>query len=308
VIDLTTDLARDSHAARLARSVPETGVARHAACNPHVMRGWLLGAVMLTCCDGSRRADPARSSAPPAVHPRAAQADQVAPQDGPLRLETFQPPKGPPTFVLRGGQRGPGRLVFLHGMCGHGLGYAQAFPRAAAAHGTLIAPQGDVSCGGPWSQWSADVRELDRRITEAFSSLGLAEGPPIWVMGLSQGATRAVELARKWPTRYTHLVAIAAPTPTSPSGLRQLRAAVFMAGDRDRRDLMLQSQRALGGAGIPSLFLVMPEAPHGSLGREPEQTMATALTFLNQQSTGAEGEVLQSGEKSAAPRDGISKK
>ncbi len=200
-----------------------------------------------------------------------------------MRFETFRPAKGAETFVLRGGTRGPGRLVFLHGMCGHGLGYAQAFVRAAAEHGTLIAPQGDVSCGGPWSKWSGDLVELDRRIGEAFAFAGHAdETRGIWVLGMSQGATRAEALARKWPERYTHVVAMAAPNAVSPGGLKNLAAAVLMAGDRDRRDLMKQSERSLRAVGVPSLFLLIPEATHGSMGKTPEATMAAALAFLSE--------------------------
>lgn len=184
---------------------------------------------------------------------------------------------------MRGGPRGSGLLVFLHGMCGHGLGYAQAFQRAAAQHGTLIAPQGDVSCGGPWAKWSGDLVDLDRRIAEAFASTGRTDPlSGIWVLGMSQGATRAEALARRWPERYTHLVAMAGPSAVSPNGLKQLGAAVLMAGDRDRRDLMQQSERSLRAAGVPSLFLLIPEAPHGSMGREPEITMGTALKYLSE--------------------------
>lgn len=199
-------------------------------------------------------------------------------------METFQPADGPPTFVLRGGPRGPGHLVFLHGMCGHGLGYAQAFQFAAARRGTLIAPQGDISCGGPWSKWSADVDALDRRIAEAFGENAPLQG--VWVLGVSQGATRAAALARKWPERYTHLVAMAAPAAIRAGDLKQLRAAVLMAGDRDRRDLMRQSERNLRASGVPALFLLIPEASHGSMGRAPEETMDAALGFLEKHAGG----------------------
>jgi pimeloyl-ACP methyl ester carboxylesterase len=249
------------------------------------MRWLLLLGLVGSGCDGARRPSPtpAAVSEPSATLPAQAKtkAAGAESEDGPLRVETFQPASGPPTFVLRG-PRGAGRIVFLHGMCGHGLGYAQAFPRAAAAHGTLIAPQADVSCGGPWSKWSANLVDLDRRIAEAFAFAGRAEPlRDVWVIGLSQGATRAADLARKWPERYTHLVGIAAPTAIRVGELRGLRAAVMMAGDRDRRDVMQQSQRALRTTGVPALFLLMPEAPHGSLGRAPETTMAEALTFLS---------------------------
>jgi len=37
---------------------------------------------------------------------------------GPVRMGVLDPQATPPTFVMYGGPRGPGRLVFLHGMCG----------------------------------------------------------------------------------------------------------------------------------------------------------------------------------------------
>ena len=123
-------------------------------------------------------------------------------------MEALNRSETPPTFVLRGEPRGKARLVFLHGMCGHALGYAQSFQWSAAKKGTLVAPQGDQQCGkGPWAMWSGDIAALDRRIVEAFLALGHADPiDDIALMGYSQGATRAEALARKWPERYTRLV------------------------------------------------------------------------------------------------------
>jgi predicted esterase len=188
----------------------------------------------------------------------------------------------PPTFVMRGGPRGPGKMVFLHGMCGHGLGYAQAFQFSAAKLGTLIAPQGDVSCGGPWSSWSGDLVKLDQRIVDTFRELGHPEpARDITVIGMSLGATRAAALVQRFPERYTRLIAMAAPT-TLGAGLRSLRGAVMMAGERDRRDLMKTSERNLRQNGVPVTFMLIPEATHGAMGPEPERTMGAALSFLAQ--------------------------
>jgi pimeloyl-ACP methyl ester carboxylesterase len=136
-----------------------------------------------------------------------------------VRIEALDPLAKPPTFVMRGGPRGAGRLVFLHGLCGHGLGYAQSFQFHAAKQGTLIAPQGDLSCGDVWSKWSGDVAALDARIVATFRELGEPEPiDDVVVLGMSQGATRAVALARKYPRRYTRLVAMDGPEAISAYG------------------------------------------------------------------------------------------
>jgi pimeloyl-ACP methyl ester carboxylesterase len=125
------------------------------------------------------------------------------------------------------------------------------------------------------------VAALDARITATFRALGDdSELNDVWIMGMSQGATRAAALARKYPDRYTHLIAMDAPTAIKQGDLPKLRAAVLMAGERDRHDLMQASQRALQAGGIPALYLVIPEATHGAMGPTPEKTMGEALAFL----------------------------
>jgi pimeloyl-ACP methyl ester carboxylesterase len=166
-------------------------------------------------------------------------------------------------------------------MCGHGLGYAQSFQWNASKKGTLIAPQGDKPCGGPWAMWSNDIDAIDARIVSTFRALG-HEGPidDVLLIGYSQGATRAEAMARKWPERYTRLILIAAPTAASPRGLGSLRAAVMMAGERDRHDLMKAGMRAMLAAKIPYTFMVLPGATHGEMGSTPEKTMGAALDWL----------------------------
>jgi predicted esterase len=196
-------------------------------------------------------------------------------------MEPLDPREKPLTFVLRGAQRGPGRLVFLHGMCAHGLGYAQAFQFAAATKGTMIAPQGDRSCGnGVFASWSGDLDALDRRIVTTFRALDPAEPNDIALIGYSQGATRAEALARKWPQRYTRLVLIGAPSVVSSRGLACLRAAVMMAGEFDRQELMKTGVGVLLAAGVPSTYVMIPNATHGAMGPTPERTMAQALDWL----------------------------
>lgn len=202
----------------------------------------------------------------------------------PIRMEVLEASERPPTFVMRGQPRGPGRLVFLHGMCGHGLGYAQSFQFAASKYGTLIAPQADVTCGGVWSKWSMNLDALDARIVRAFVALGHREPiDDILVLGYSQGASRAEALARKWPGRYTRLVIMGGPSAPSACGLGHLKAAVTMAGERDRRDLMRLGAQRFSAAHIPAEFRIIPEATHGAMGPTPERTMGDVLSWIYSQ-------------------------
>jgi hypothetical protein len=54
----------------------------------------------------------------------------------------------------------------------------------------------------------------------------------------------------------------------------------MMAGERDRQDLMKQGAEVLAKAGIPSTFMVIPQATHGAMGPTPEKTMGDALEWL----------------------------
>jgi len=241
---------------------------------------WLLGLAALPLFDG--HCAKSESNAPAAERVAAPSASPSA-REGPIRIEPLEGAT-PRVFVLRGAPRGPEKLVFLHGMCGHGLGYAQSFQRSAAKVGTLIAPQGDVPCdGGPSARWSKDVAALDARITAAFRALGHADPiGDVIVIGYSQGATRAESLAREFPERYTRLVLMGGPYAAKSRGLETLRAAVALAGDRDRKDLMQASARTLQGARVPATFLVIPDAPHGSMGSRPEQTMGEVFAWIGE--------------------------
>jgi predicted esterase len=200
---------------------------------------------------------------------------------GPIRMEEL-PGAEPSMFVMKGRPEGLSPIVFLHGMCGHALGYAQSFQFSAAKKGVLVAPQGDQACdGSPFSSWTSDVESLDLRLRRTFAHLGVPEPlRDVTVIGYSQGASRAEALARKYPERYSRLVLMAGPTVPSVPALKALRAVVTMAGERDRRDLMQSGANAFRAAGIPATFQLIPEARHGEMGPHPEQTMGAALDWL----------------------------
>jgi hypothetical protein len=63
-----------------------------------------------------------------------------------------------------------------------------------------------------------------------------------------------------------------------------------MVGERERKDLMIVSERALKRAGVPARSLVIADANHAGMGPTPERTMGEALDWLweNSQPTSVE--------------------
>jgi hypothetical protein len=65
----------------------------------------------------------------------------------PIAVTTVPVPGDEPAFALPGPRGACPRMVFLHGMCGHGLGYVQSFQSAGHEHGGVLGLQGDIACG-----------------------------------------------------------------------------------------------------------------------------------------------------------------
>ncbi len=63
-----------------------------------------------------------------------------------------------------------------------------------------------------------------------------------------------------------------------------VKAAVMMAGSRDRQDKTKAGARAFARAGIRATFLPIPGAADGEMGPEAEQTMEEALKFPEENS------------------------
>lgn len=201
-----------------------------------------------------------------------------------VTVEEVAVPNDLPAYVLRG-SRGAGKVLFLHGMCGHGQGYVQAFANAAADHGTVVALSGELPCGDnpALRTWSSDIERIDARAHQAFDAAGhaLDDDDELVVIGLSQGAIRAESLIERFPRRYTRAIFIGAPRPPAPAHVRTLDAAVVMTGEYEGTWAMKEGTKALQRAKIPSAFVMIPGAHHAQL-LEGERVMAEALGFVFQ--------------------------
>ena len=213
---------------------------------------------------------PASSSAlpPPPAPPKEVQVEELA------------VPDDLPAFVVRGKPDGV-RIAFLHGLCGNPYAYALSFRHAAARVGTLVAIQGNMSCGPGFRDWSSPPARVDARIEAAFRALGdTSELRDLIVIGYSSGGTFAELLVMRNPERYARAILIANPRAPALYRLRKARAVVMMAGERDRHDLMKAGMRDLAAKSIPTTFLVLPGATHGEMGHDAERVMGEALDWL----------------------------
>jgi predicted esterase len=237
----------------------------------------IAAASMFACRSDDRAAAEERPQAKStlAPPPRAAEA--------PVEVVTREVPGDLPVFFLQGGASAKGTVIFLHGMCGHGLGYVQAFQWGAVSRVNVIGLQGDVACDGEgvWRKWSRDLDALEARIDRALEATGRAadRDDPLLV-GYSQGGTRAIELAARRPERFGRIVVIGAPLEATPSRLRRARAVVVMAGEHDAPGWRRSQAQALQRAGIHATFFELPGAVHGSMGAESERVMSEVLDWI----------------------------
>lgn len=234
-----------------------------------------LAALASSGCD---REETALAAVRPERPPLFAPAPRPEP---PLEAREMPVPGDVPAFVVTGPGGAPPRMVFLHGMCGHGLGYIQSFQAAAREHGGVLALQGDISCGGEgvFRKYSFALEPTDARIREALAAVG-GEARDLTLIGYSQGAYVAERLAARWPDRYARVVLLGAPTTPLLSRLRDVRGAVMISGEFDAKYRMKDGARTLAAAGIPATYLEMPDAHHGQM-TEAERIMDEALDWLD---------------------------
>ena len=217
---------------------------------------------------------------------RPAAATPAPPRERPVEVVTTEVAGDLPVFVLHARPgKAKGTAIFLHGMCGHGLGYVQSFQWSASTRANVIGLQADVPCGGDgtWRKWGRDLEDLDGRIDRALGAAGLAEGRErLAIIGYSQGGTRAIELAQRFPEKYDRIVVIGAPREATARALRRAEAVVVMAGEHDAPGWRRSQAVAMERAGMRATFFELPDAVHGSMGNASERVMGEVLDWVFQ--------------------------
>lgn len=161
-------------------------------------------------------------------------------------------------------------VVYLHGMwaspedsCGH-------FARAATPFGFLVCPRGNAPLGEGrmWAGTSVDAERRIRAALDAAESLApgkLDRSHGGTLIGYSNGAYFAAEVARAEPGRWTGLVLMSMKLKLDAAALRAagIRRVVLAAGDRDGAAASLAALAArLQAAGLETRFVSLGPGGH----------------------------------------------
>lgn len=177
-------------------------------------------------------------------------------------------------------------VIYMHGVCGdvHAFG---SWVGAATRHATFIAMRGDQPCERRRGRykWSYNFAHLDRRITRAIRAANVLRTRPldekrVALIGYSQGARRAEQMASKFPGRYRRVAIIAIVSEPSAALLHKAHSILLMAGSRDARDHIKAGAAKLERAGKRVQYLELPGARHGEYGPEAPAVMRKALDWL----------------------------
>lgn len=175
-------------------------------------------------------------------------------------------------------------ILYLHGLCGD-IHAVEAWKEAAAAHGTLIALFGDLSCGGGRYRWNKHVEQIEPRLFRAIDAVkkargGLLDASNLVLFGYSQGADRAEKLAARDPGRFRRVVLGGPPGTPELTRLGGAQAVAVFGGELETTGHMRAGTQLLAAAGKPARFFLLPSARHGDFGPDGNQVIDQVLSWV----------------------------
>lgn len=235
----------------------------------------LVGVLMLAACRKPSAAkaeivEP-KTEASAGTAPREAASAAAPEPPKPATVEHILVPGDLGASVVRSVTGKAPLTVFIGGVCSNTAAYLHTFPQAAQKQGGVVGIEGDQLCSPSFDPryrtYSWDAGKLHGRIEAALAAAGLHEIPKegITIVGYSQGASLAEQLAAKYPGRYARVVIIAAPTDPAPRSYVKTRSLVTMACSRDVTVRMKTASTAVNKLGTPSTYLQMPDCTHGQV-------------------------------------------
>jgi predicted esterase len=209
-----------------------------------------------------------------AGNPREAEA--AASRETSARAEPLRiPGEGPGaiTFAYRPRDASAPRpaVVYLNGRCGVTTNGCPHFREGAEPFGWLVCPPANVACPGGGASWGGSPSDRRDLVANAVSDVARAfpgevdASAPTVLVGFSQGAWIALDLARQTPSRYRGLLLIGADVEPRPADLRAAGVVriALAAGAYDMAAApMAQKAKALAAAGVDARWVSLGTVGH----------------------------------------------
>jgi predicted esterase len=180
-------------------------------------------------------------------------------------------------------------IVFLHGMWSSPEDACATFEPAAAPYGFLVCPRGNAPLG-EGKMWAGTYASVAPSVHAALDAAGaLAPGRLDrtgggTLVGYSNGAYFAAEIALHEPGRWTGLVLLSMHLELDASRLRAagVRRVVLAAGDKDMAGASMKTLAgALDAAGLPTRFVSLGAGGH-ELPRDLDSRMVEPVAWVRQ--------------------------
>ena len=183
-------------------------------------------------------------------------------------------------------------ILYLHGMWASPEDSCPLFARAATAHGIVVCPRGNARLADGSHYWAGGHRaiapRLDAALTEAAALASSAQRDRDastgdgTLVGFSNGAAFALQVALAEPGRWTGLVLMAMRLSLDPKKLEAagVRRVLLAAGDLDgARAAMEQEAKRLVAAGFDARYVSLGRVGH-SFAPDMDAWMRDALAWV----------------------------
>lgn len=162
-------------------------------------------------------------------------------------------------------------IVYLHGMWATPEDSCPLLAHAATARGFLVCPRGNSPSPGEGRMWTGTYATIAPSVhaalatASALSPGALSPTASGTLVGYSNGAYFAAEIATHEPGRWTGLVLLSMRLDLDASKLRAagVRRVVLAAGDKDgARDAMRAQAEHMNAEGLPTRFVSLGDVGH----------------------------------------------
>jgi hypothetical protein len=180
-------------------------------------------------------------------------------------------------------------IVHLHGTCAVARNNVESWSGVARAYGTIVALEGDTPCpdGIGGRTWRADAATIEKRIDAAIEAVRTVRGVnldrnDVVLLADDLGATTALALSARAPSRFSRLVLNALPEATPPYDLSGVHAIAVLATDGEPQDKARRTCEAFKEAQIAAKLWTLSGATPSDYGRSGARTIGEALAFVTQ--------------------------